>query len=97
MPKDVNEIAEAIHALARSIDRLGNGNASTDMGAIEAMSVRIGEAIENGVGGAIREAIEENMADTIAEAIRDGHKEVAYSLLEGLRGIASAIEGQKRA
>ena len=46
---DQDEIAEAIRELARAIDRLGNGNASTDMGAIEAMSMKIGEAIENGL------------------------------------------------
>ncbi|OGQ00356.1 MAG: hypothetical protein A2Z40_05720 [Deltaproteobacteria bacterium RBG_19FT_COMBO_60_16] len=47
--EDRNEVAEAIWGLTRAIDRLGNGNASTDLGAIEAMSMKIGEAIERGL------------------------------------------------
>jgi hypothetical protein len=39
-------IACALIAIARSIDRLGNGNASTQMGAIEALGAHLGEKIE---------------------------------------------------
>ncbi|GAB4366790.1 MAG: hypothetical protein Kow00128_10560 [Deltaproteobacteria bacterium] len=53
-----NEIAEAIRELAGSIDRLGNGNASTDFGAIEGMTMKISEAIRDGLC-AIADAIRE--------------------------------------
>lgn len=39
-------IAFALMQVARSIDRLGNGNASTPMGAIEAYGMHIGEKID---------------------------------------------------
>ncbi len=40
-PRDaaVLALAEAIHALAYQVQYLGNGNASTQMGAIEALGV----------------------------------------------------------
>lgn len=45
-------IAYGLQAVARSIDRLGNNDAATNMGAIEALSVQMREGF-----GAIAEAI----------------------------------------
>lgn len=38
---EINEIKESIGEIAKSIDRLGNGNAETDLGAIENLSMTI--------------------------------------------------------
>lgn len=40
-----NPIAEAIHALARSINKLGNADAATPMGALEALGEHLGEKL----------------------------------------------------
>jgi hypothetical protein len=39
-------IAAALFALTHALDRLGNGNAATPMGAIEALGMHIGEKLE---------------------------------------------------
>jgi hypothetical protein len=39
-------IAEAVNNLARAIDRLGNGNAATPMGAIENLAKEIKDGFE---------------------------------------------------
>jgi hypothetical protein len=56
------EVAEAIDGVARALRALGNGNASTPMGAIEALGAVIKESI-----GGLALSIE-----TIAEAHREG-------------------------
>lgn len=38
-------IARGLHHIARSIEALGNNNAATEMGAIEAASVKVSEAV----------------------------------------------------
>lgn len=38
---ELNEMKESIGEIAKSIDRLGNGNAETEMGAIENLSMAI--------------------------------------------------------
>lgn len=38
---DLNEMRETVNEIARSIDRLGNGNADTELGAIENLSMSI--------------------------------------------------------
>jgi len=38
---EINEMKETINEIARSIDRLGNGNADTELGAIENLSMTI--------------------------------------------------------
>jgi hypothetical protein len=40
-------IALALMEVARSIDRLGNGDAATSMGAIEAFGLHIGEKMDD--------------------------------------------------
>lgn len=47
------EIASAINALARTIDRLGTNGASTPMGAIELLALEVknaGESLANSIG-----------------------------------------------
>jgi hypothetical protein len=39
-------IADAIQYLARALDRLGNADAATQMGAIEALGKHLGEALD---------------------------------------------------
>lgn len=39
-------VSDAIAGVGRSIDRLGNGNAATDVGAIEGLSMVIKEAAQ---------------------------------------------------
>lgn len=38
---ELKEMKESIHEIAKSIDRLGNGNAETELGAIENLSMTI--------------------------------------------------------
>ena len=38
---ELNEMKESISEIAKSIDRLGNGNAETELGAIENLSMAI--------------------------------------------------------
>jgi methyl-accepting chemotaxis protein len=38
---ELNEMKESIGEIAKSIDRLGNGNAETELGAIENLSMTI--------------------------------------------------------
>jgi hypothetical protein len=40
-----NELAEALHAIARSLDRLGNADAATSMGGLEALGKVLSESI----------------------------------------------------
>jgi hypothetical protein len=56
-----DSIATGLHAVARALRDLGNGNACTPMGAIEAYSVVVKEGAE-AIASAIRE---------LAEAVRD--------------------------
>lgn len=56
-----NELAEALQAIARSIHRLGNADALTPMGGLEALGKVLSESMD-GLASAIRE---------VAEAIRE--------------------------
>jgi hypothetical protein len=52
------EIADGLQAIARALRALGNGNAATDMGAIEGLGVAIRESV-TGLSGAISSALNE--------------------------------------
>lgn len=58
---DENEVADALRAIARSINNLGNGDAATPMGGLEALGKVVSESLDN-VASALRE---------VAEAIRE--------------------------
>lgn len=45
--EDSSEIVEAATVIARALDRLGNADAATPMGAIEGLAAHLGEKIEN--------------------------------------------------
>jgi hypothetical protein len=57
----IEAIATGLGSVARAIKALGNGNAASQMGAIEAASMKIHQGLES-VAGALRE---------IAEAMRE--------------------------
>ena len=54
-------VVDAIFAVARSLDRLGNADAGTAMGGLEALGAAVSKASEN-ISGAI-----EHLADTIEQ------------------------------
>lgn len=76
---DEPTVAEGLMAVARAINNLGNADASTPMGGLEAHGVvieEVGNQIES-AGESISEAIN-NLASSmgkIAEAIRESKKE----------------------
>ena len=45
-PKDDNQIADALNNIAGALQRLGNGNASTEFGGLEALGMAIKESAE---------------------------------------------------
>jgi hypothetical protein len=55
------EISRALHHIARAIESLGNNNAATDMGAIEAATVTLTEALGS-AASTIAEAMAENQS-----------------------------------
>lgn len=59
--EDENEIAEALQSVARAIKYLGNGDAMTPMGGLEALGKVMSESID-GLAEAMRE---------VAAAIRE--------------------------
>lgn len=74
---DEDDVANGLHAVARAIQWLGNGDAATHMGGLEALGkahLDIGE--QN--AGAISD---------LAEAVRDAGSEIG----EGLKALAAAI------
>jgi hypothetical protein len=72
MTKDASEaIADALGTVARSIDCLGNGDASTPMGAIEALGKVLADQIRQ-ISSALFD-VAEGLHD-IAEAIREHAK-----------------------
>jgi hypothetical protein len=67
---DVEGIEHEITGLTRAIDRLGNGNAATDIGAVEGLSMQVrdgfallAESIERGLSGLADAVIEAAKAD----------------------------------
>lgn len=56
-----NALADALRAIARSITFLGNGDAATPMGGMEALGAVLSESL-NGVASALHE---------VAQAIRE--------------------------
>jgi hypothetical protein len=50
---DCHALPEALNSISRAIRDLGNANAGTPMGALEALSVRIGDALD-GIAQATR-------------------------------------------
>lgn len=61
MEDDENEVADALRAIARSINYLGNADAMTPMGGLEALGKVMSESLD-GVAAALRD---------VAEAIRE--------------------------
>lgn len=59
--EDENELADALRAIARSINYLGNADAMTPMGGLEALGKVLSESLD-GVAEALRE---------VARAIED--------------------------
>lgn len=53
-----SKIADSLSSIANQLKFLGNGDASTQMGAIEGMSMQIKEGLET-IGSAVRELAEE--------------------------------------
>lgn len=85
-------VAEAIESVAYQIQYLGNGNASTNMGAIEAFTVALTEALT----GLDHSESLDRMADQIervADATREslGMGELAVAIETGAGRIANAI------
>lgn len=87
--EDEDNIAKAIWALARAIDRLGTNDAATPMGAIELLAVevkRVAAAIETGLGD-IAGAIE-NMDPA---SPNDELRGIGQEMGNGLQQVADAI------
>lgn len=59
--EDENELADALRAIARSITLLGNADAATPMGGLEALGKVLSESID-GLSAAMRD---------VADAIRE--------------------------
>ena len=53
--KQLGEIAEALHSISTQIKYLGNGNAATQMGALEVLGLAIKESSES-IASAINDA-----------------------------------------
>jgi hypothetical protein len=66
-----NETADAIHHVGRALEKLGLGNASTQFGAIEALSLSVREGAEsvssalNEIANAIRESGEKYLDEEL--------------------------------
>lgn len=69
--EDVEELTNAIRSVARALRDLGNGNASTQMGAIEAHSVAIKEGLQR-LSEAIGHSNNHLDTDELAQAIKAG-------------------------
>lgn len=59
--EDENELSDALRAIARSINNLGNADAATPMGGMEALGAVLSESL-NGVAAALHD---------VAQAIRE--------------------------
>jgi hypothetical protein len=55
LTKSIEQISEAISGLSKPIDRLGTGNATTDMGAIEFLAAQVGDVLATQIGDGFRE------------------------------------------
>ncbi len=62
-------IADGLQEVARSISNLGNGNASTSMGAIEALSVQMKDGLTD-ISASVAVGLE-----SIANAVEEGRDE----------------------
>jgi hypothetical protein len=96
---DENEVANALQNIATQLKYLGNGDAATTMGAIEALGMQLEKSAEiiaaaippsDYIGDAISEGLH-----AIAEAIEGagtGHKEVCKGIVRELINMRETID-----